>query len=106
MNLEPLLGSAYSLRTPAVQNAASEAQNESQTVESVPANVPVGLTTQKIYNSVHAGEIEQNILEKALREDLPVVPLLFKRGILCFSRDFSANIVATEQDIFYNIEEW
>ncbi len=39
-------------------------------------------------------------------EELPVIPLVFRRGALCYSRDFSANIVATEQDIFYNIENW
>ena len=39
-------------------------------------------------------------------EEIPIIPIVFRRGILCYSRDFSANIVATEQDIFYNIENW
>ncbi|MEG2088050.1 MAG: ABC transporter substrate-binding protein [Angelakisella sp.] len=62
------------------------------------------LTTR--FDSTRAGRTEQAALETLLREQLPVIPLLFRRGILCFSRDFSVNIVATEQDIFYNINEW
>lgn len=59
-----------------------------------------------LYYQVRAGKAEAAELETMLREELPVIPLLFRRGILCFSRDFSANIVATEQDIFYNVGEW
>lgn len=58
------------------------------------------------YNDVKSGKSKPEVVEERLRTDLPVIPLLFRRGILCFSRDFSANIVATEQDIFYNINEW
>ncbi|MEG0752572.1 MAG: ABC transporter substrate-binding protein [Angelakisella sp.] len=59
-----------------------------------------------LYADVRSGITESSLLEKQLRSDLPIIPLLFRRGILCFSRDFSANIVATEQDIFYNITDW
>ncbi|MEG1777384.1 MAG: ABC transporter substrate-binding protein, partial [Angelakisella sp.] len=59
-----------------------------------------------LYNEVRTGESSPELLEERLRSELPIIPLLFRRGILCFSRDFSANIVATEQDIFYNIVDW
>lgn len=70
--------------------------------------IPSGLfpELEKIYRSTLAGETAQEELETALRNELPVIPLLFRRGVLSFSRDFSANMVATEQDIFYNVEEW
>lgn len=58
------------------------------------------------YSDVKSGKSQSSVVEEQLRTDLPIIPLLFRRGILCFSRDFSANIVATEQDIFYNINEW
>lgn len=59
-----------------------------------------------VYSDVKSGKSEPARVEEQLRTDLPIIPLLFRRGILCFSRDFSANIVATEQDIFYNVSEW
>lgn len=59
-----------------------------------------------LYAEVRGGKSPPELLEERLRSELPIIPLLFRRGILCFSRDFSANIVATEQDIFYNIVDW
>lgn len=59
-----------------------------------------------LYGRVKAGEEELSALDGALRRVLPVIPLAYRRGIVSISPDFSANIVATEQDIFYNIEEW
>lgn len=58
------------------------------------------------YGSAKAGEMSLGALDTLLRQKMPVIPLLFRRGILCFSRDFSVNMVATEQDIFYNIVDW
>ena len=60
----------------------------------------------EIYRQVKAGEAELSALDSALRRTMPMIPLLYRRGIVAFSPDFSANIVATEQDIFYNIGEW
>lgn len=59
-----------------------------------------------LYRQVKAGEASAADLDALLFQEMPVVPLLYRRGIICFSRDFSANIVATEQDIFYNIGAW
>lgn len=60
----------------------------------------------EVYRQVKAGEEELSDLDAALRRTMPVIPLAYRRGIIAFSPDFSANIVATEADIFYNIEEW
>ena len=60
----------------------------------------------KIYYQVKAGQAELPALDEAISRVTPVIPLVYRRGIVGFSRDFSANIVATEQDIFYNIGDW
>ncbi len=39
-------------------------------------------------------------------QETPFIPLLFRRGIMIYPLNFSSNILATEQDIFYNIEQW
>lgn len=60
----------------------------------------------EVYRQAKAGEAELSALDTALRRAVPVIPLVYRRGIVAISPDFSANIVATEQDIFYNIGEW
>ena len=44
--------------------------------------------------------------EETFYQEAPFVPLVFRRGVVLFSANFSSNIVATEQDIFYNIKDW
>ena len=39
-------------------------------------------------------------------EEVPFIPLFFRQGIVAFPLNFCPNIIATEQDIFYNIELW
>ncbi len=42
----------------------------------------------------------------AFAEQTPFIPLLFRCGLVSFSRSLSYDIVSTEQDIFYNIIDW
>lgn len=58
------------------------------------------------WQSFLTGEGSAEQLQNVLQSTCPVIPLLFRNGFVCFSRDFCVNIVATEQDIFYNIGEW
>ncbi len=51
------------------------------------------------------GEAFETFAQLFLQE-APFVPLVFRRGVVLFSANFSSNIVATEQDIFYNIKDW
>jgi peptide/nickel transport system substrate-binding protein len=60
----------------------------------------------KTYYEVKSGQADLEVLDAALGEVMPVIPLVYRRGIVCYSQDFSPNIVATEQDIFYNIGDW
>ncbi len=39
-------------------------------------------------------------------EQNPFIPLVFRDGAVAFSRSFSSAAVATEGDIFYNMDEW
>ena len=74
--------------------------------EAFGAGIPYDDATEAAYAQAKAGEITLEELDQVLQESLPVIPLLYRRGILCVAQDFSANMVATEQDIFYNIVDW
>jgi len=39
-------------------------------------------------------------------QEVPFIPLFFRQGIVAYPINFCSNIIATEQDIFYNIEDW
>lgn len=39
-------------------------------------------------------------------ERSPFIPLVFRQGQVSFDRSFDAQIVATEQNLFYNLSEW
>lgn len=38
--------------------------------------------------------------------EYPVIPLAFRNGTFCLSREFSLDIVATRSDLFYNMSSW
>ena len=58
------------------------------------------------YSAVRAGSMEYSKFLETFYEVVPFVPLAYRNGILAFTNDFSADILATEQDIFYNIDQW
>lgn len=74
--------------------------------EEVGSGIATNPELVELYHKVKAGEEPVSALDTLCQQEMPVIPILYRRGIVCFSRDFSANIVATEQDIFYNIESW
>lgn len=43
---------------------------------------------------------------EAFSAQTPFIPLVFRQGAVSFERAFQAEILATEQDLFYNIMEW
>ena len=57
------------------------------------------------YRSWRAGG-SLSAFNKAFDEELPFLPLLFRRGSVSFSRKLAYDVTATEQDIFYNILDW
>lgn len=39
-------------------------------------------------------------------QQCPFVPLLYTQSVISHSRNFYPAVVATDQDIFYNISKW
>lgn len=65
--------------------------------------------SQELYDSYLAFWADQEQADQFLIRFLernPFVPLVFRDGAVAFSRSFSSNAVATEGDIFYNIDQW
>jgi peptide/nickel transport system substrate-binding protein len=42
----------------------------------------------------------------AFKNETPFIPLCYKTGSVAFPRNFFTNIITTNHDIFYNIENW
>lgn len=58
------------------------------------------------YEALMAGEIGYADFYGQFEQAMPFVPLCYRQGAVSFSRNFYADIVATERDIFYNIGNW
>lgn len=58
------------------------------------------------YRAYRATRSGDRIVLRAVLAQSPFVPLVFRQGSVSHNREFRAEIVATEQDIFYNIVEW
>lgn len=58
------------------------------------------------YLQVKSGELTLDAFSEVFSARPAFFPVAYRRGAVCFFRDFSANIIATQQDIFYNIQEW
>lgn len=58
------------------------------------------------YRSYQAGGISCEAFLTAFDTVQPFFPLLYRQGMVAYSRGLSANIVPTGQDIFYNIQQW
>lgn len=39
-------------------------------------------------------------------QEYPLIPLAFRNGTFCFSREFSLDVLAVRSDLFYNIDGW
>ena len=63
-------------------------------------------TLLEAFRAFQSGEGSYEAFLRAFLEEPPFIPLMFRRGIVSFSSDFNGNVVATEQDIFYNVLEW
>lgn len=69
-------------------------------------NTPYSETlASALYTYRHTGEGIAAVCE-AFSQQSPFIPLLFCQGTISQSREFRAEIVATEHNIFYNIMEW
>lgn len=57
------------------------------------------------YQGFRIGAGTTQSLVETFEEQLPFVPLVYRSGMVAFSRDFPATVTATEQDVFYSIQK-
>lgn len=58
------------------------------------------------YNAFQAGTVTTESFWEDYRQELPVIPLLYRQGLVAFNKDYGLNVVATKQNIFYNLPQW
>lgn len=58
------------------------------------------------YFAVKRGESDLAAFAELFAARPAFFPIVYRRGAVCFFRSFAPNIVATQQDIFYNIADW
>lgn len=57
-------------------------------------------------SAMMAGTMEVKAFVEEFNRHLPFLPLMYRSGMVAFSREIFFEGSATEQDIFYNIENW
>ncbi|MEG1994508.1 MAG: hypothetical protein RR048_06310, partial [Oscillospiraceae bacterium] len=58
------------------------------------------------YQKYAKGEIGEKELTDMLTSDIPFIPIAYGDALLYHKRNFVSDIVATTDDIFYNILNW
>lgn len=58
------------------------------------------------YTRLLNGEIQLADFLTAFNEELPIIPLCYRGGLLLYSRAITVPVIGTESDVFYNIHEW
>ncbi|MDR1565207.1 MAG: ABC transporter substrate-binding protein [Oscillospiraceae bacterium] len=67
---------------------------------------PVPYATQKAFHDWRTGEAELAELIETFNNELPFIPVCYRMGIACYTRTLSGDIKSTEDDPFYNVQEW
>ena len=62
--------------------------------------------TTEAYEKYMSGETEQGGFLLAFTEETPFIPLLFRRGMICYSKAMNGDMQGTANDCFANIEDW
>ena len=58
------------------------------------------------YLMMQSNEIDMPAFLESFEDNMPFIPLVYKNGILVYSKDLPIDVVATYHDIFYNIDSW
>lgn len=58
------------------------------------------------YNNYLNGETELGSFLLAFSEEMPYIPLLYRQGMICFSKEMNGDVQGTYTDCFKNIENW
>lgn len=62
--------------------------------------------TVEAYEKYRSGETEQGEFLLAFTEETPYIPLLYRRGMICYSKAMNGDMQGTANDCFANIEDW
>lgn len=58
------------------------------------------------YNKYINGETELGNFLISFSEEMPFIPLLYRQGMICFSKEMNGDMQGTGTDCFKNIENW
>lgn len=68
--------------------------------------IQTGGAMSAAYAAFRADTAQLDAFQKAFLEETPLIPLMFRNGVIAFSRSISGQMQASVSDIFYNIEQW
>lgn len=63
-------------------------------------------TSAEKYDNYLNGDEELGALLLAFSEEMPFIPLLYRQGMICFSKEMNGDMQGTASDCFKNIENW
>ena len=63
-------------------------------------------TSCTAYTQFLNGEIAMADFLTAFNDELPIIPLCYRKGISLYARSITVPVISTESDMFYNISEW
>lgn len=73
------------------------------------SNVSAGGTDETAgenYKKFRSGEMSAENFKKYFEKEMPVIPLLYRKGMITYSRYLGGDITPAASDIFYGIEAW
>lgn len=63
-------------------------------------------TAAEKYDNYLNGDEELGAFLLAFSEEMPFIPLLYRQGMICFSKEMNGDMQGTASDCFKNIENW
>lgn len=73
---------------------------------SVSYGIDTAGATCTAYTKLLNGEIQMADFLTAFNDELPVIPICFRGGLILYSRAITVPVTSTESDVFCNIHEW
>lgn len=68
-------------------------------------DVATSLAAQSYYNYLN-GDVELGTFLLDFSGEMPYVPLLYRKGMICFTKAMNGDMQGTYYDCFFNIEDW
>ena len=67
---------------------------------------PKKSTSAEEYNKYINGKAELGNFLISFSEEMPFIPILYRQGMICFSKEMNGDMQGTSTDCFKNIENW